>query len=67
MEFTAVLEKSRFFLLVRGKDKKSCIDGYNRIKETKTDFEKLPGKWQSWSTLKIEVLFYYYYFIDPPK
>ena len=42
--FIPVLEKNRTFFLVRAKDRKSCIDGYNRIMETKTVFEQFPGK-----------------------
>ena len=44
VKFTCVTEKTRTFFLVRGKDRRSCVDGYNKIREIKISFEQLPGK-----------------------
>ena len=43
VKLMTVKERDRTFFLIKAKDKKSCIDGFNRIMETKRIFEQLPG------------------------
>ena len=36
-------EGPRTFLIIRGRDKKSCIDGFNKIIKARNLLEQLPG------------------------
>ena len=43
VKLDCVKEGPRTFLIIRGRDKKSCIDGFNKIIKARNLLEQLPG------------------------